>query len=136
MTVSVISELSDQQRTELHDLFQNEWWTEGREPDEIQKMLNESDVIIGMADTTTNELIGFARVLTDTVYKALIFDVIVRSDHRGTGLGERLIEQVIEHPALSQVAHFELYCLEELVPFYERWGFTAEPGNLLLMRRG
>lgn len=84
-------------------------------------MLNEPDVIIGMADTATNELIGFAHVLTDTVYKTLIFDVIVRSDHRGTGLEERLIEEVVEHPALSQVAHFELYCLEELVPFYERW---------------
>ena len=28
-------------------------------------------------------LVGFARVLTDTVYKALIFDVIIHPDHRG-----------------------------------------------------
>lgn len=135
MNLAVISELSEEQKDDLHELYQNEWWTAGRERDALEEMLDHSDVIIGLVDTDTNDLVGFARVLSDTVYKALIFDVIVRSDRRDRGLGERLIDEIIEHSALSQVEHFELYCLDELVPFYEQWDFTDVLGDLRLMRR-
>jgi GNAT superfamily N-acetyltransferase len=70
------------------------------------------------------------------VYKALVLDVIVDEGYRRTGLGARLMEEVIGHPRLQGVLHFELYCRPELVPFYERWGFTNELGVIQFMRRG
>lgn len=102
---------------------------------DVETMLAETDVVIGLTDSVTGDLVAFARVLTDSVYKALIFDVIVRDDRRGTGLGGRLMEEILAHPDLGRVDHFELYCLDDLVPFYERWGFTDELGELRLMRR-
>jgi hypothetical protein len=45
------------------------------------------------------------------------------------------MERLVSHPDLARVKHFELYCLPELIPFYERWGFSTEVGEIVLMRR-
>ena len=121
---------------QLHRLYLAEWWTNRRSADDVRRMLDGSDVVIGFVDEETGVLAGFARVLTDYVYKALVLDVIVDEAYRGTGLGARLMDEVIAHPQLRGVAHFELYCRPELVAFYERWGFTNKLGVLQFMRRG
>lgn len=130
-----ISTMTADQKDDLHRLYQNEWWTAGRDREEIDTVLEGSDVVVGYVDERTDELLAFARVLTDGIYKALVLDVIVSEDERGSGLGRRLMDAVISHPELSDVTDFELYCLEELVPFYEQWEFTNDLGKLRLMRR-
>jgi predicted GNAT family N-acyltransferase len=116
-------------------MYQSEWWTRGRQLPDIRRMLKHSDMIVGFCDSDSNRLIAFARVLTDSVYKALIFDVMVEASYRGQGLGRALMDAIVGHPALKSVRHFELYCRPELIPFYQRWGFTAELGELHFMRR-
>jgi predicted GNAT family N-acyltransferase len=135
MKIETRSHLSEDQIDDLHRMYQAEWWTEGRERDDIVTMLDGSDYVVAFCDAQTETLVAFSRILTDTVYKALIFDVIVSAEHRGNGLGRMLMDAIIEHPALSEVEHFELYCLEEMVPFYENWEFSDELGELRLMRR-
>src|SRR4029078_11562124 len=76
-----------------------------------------------------------SRVLTDFVYEALILDVIVDEDLRGTGLGAALMDAIVNHPRLASVRTFELACQPELVAFYSRWGFTDKVGRSRLMRR-
>src|SRR3989339_90635 len=65
------------------------------------------------------ELVGFTRVLSDFVYKALILDVIIARPYRGKGWGQSLMQQVIDHPRLQSTHHLELYCLPEMEPFYK-----------------
>jgi hypothetical protein len=45
------------------------------------------------------------------------------------------MDALLEHPSLKTVRHLELYCLPELIPFYRRWGFTDELGELRFLRR-
>jgi len=130
-----ISSLSDSQVRDLIQLYQNEWWTKGRTPEDVQRMLANTDLVVGFCDRDSRRLIAFARVLTDRVYKALILDVIVAPEHRGRDLGAQLMQLVLDHPDLQGVRHFELYCLPELVPFYERWGFTVDVGRVRFMRK-
>src|SRR5262249_53005736 len=127
--------LSAPQVADLLDLYRGEWWTQGRDPRDVQRMLQESDLLVGFCDAASQRLLAFARVLTDYVYKALVLDVIVASSQRGTGLGKALLDAVVDHPALASVQHFELYCRPEMVPFYARWGFTDDVGALRFMRR-
>jgi GNAT superfamily N-acetyltransferase len=134
--VRLIELLSEEQVRDLHGLYQAEWWTHRRNVDDVARMLEASDVVLGFEDEESGRLVGFARVITDFVYKALVLDVIVAASHRGTGMGKALMDAVIEHPELKDVLHFELYCRPELVPFYERWGFTADLGEMRFMRRG
>lgn len=135
MNVEFHDTLTDEQIRELHELYQTEWWTEGRELEDIRRMLDHSDEHIALIDAESDTLIGFSRVLTDYVYKALVFDVIVANSCRNQKLGQELMKAVVNHPALEAVEHIELYCVSELVPFYEQWRFTDELDDLRLMRR-
>ncbi|MBW4642125.1 MAG: GNAT family N-acetyltransferase [Goleter apudmare HA4340-LM2] len=135
MTYKVVTQLTENQILELVDLFKNEFWSQKRLHRDVVKMLNASDILIGLVDEN-EQLIGFARVLTDFVYRATIYDVMIKSTHRQKGLGAQLFDAVINHPQLSEVEFVALYCLPEMMPFYQRWGFTDEIGELHLMYRG
>jgi predicted GNAT family N-acyltransferase len=133
-----VEQIDDRLRGDLMELYRHEWWTNERRGEDVALMLQHTDLVVGLCAGPDGPLVGFTRVLTDRVFKALIFDVIVAEAHRNSGLGRRLIEYVLDHPMLARVRHIELYCKPELIPFYEQWGFTA-PGhdvNFLRMTRG
>lgn len=130
----IVQQLDEPRIAQLHAFFAREWWTAGRSLDETRRCVEGSQVRIGLLDDA-GDLAGFARVITDYTFKALVFDVIVADPYRGKGLGDRLIELVLEHPDLALVRHFELYCLPGMAPFYERHGFSTEVGGVRLMRR-
>ncbi len=130
----VVYSFSESQLRDLHALYQDEWWTKGRTLEETRRCVEGSQVCLGLADTA-GKLIGFSRVLTDFTFKALIFDLIDAPAHREAGLGDRLVSLVTGHEKLRAVKSFELYCLPELVPYYERHGFSDKVGGIRLMRR-
>jgi len=132
--MKIFYRLEQEHIAQLHKLYQKEWWTDKRTLEETQKVVENSQIVIAMLDEN-NELQAFARVLTDYVFKALIFDVIVSEKYRGQGLGKELMSLVQNHSALEVVKHFELYCLPEMVGFYEDFGFTKELENLVFMRK-
>jgi ribosomal protein S18 acetylase RimI-like enzyme len=127
--------LSESQTGQLHSRFQNEWWSAGRSFADVRVMLQNSDFIFGIVATESQELLAFARILTDRVFKAVIFDVIVHPARRHASLGTLLMAHLFEHPELANVRHFELYCLPERAGLYQQDGFTAELGELLFLRR-
>lgn len=81
-------------------------------------------------------LVAFARVLSDFVFKACIFDLIVTEDHRDRGLGKALMGKILYHPRLEMVPSFELYCQPEMTPYYQSLGVTVINDQLILMRKG
>ena len=92
-----------------------------------------SQICIGILDNDEN-LIGFTRFISDFIYKAIIFDVIVSASYRGQGLGQKLISLVKNNEKLKEVKHFELYCLPEMETFYSNLGFSIDVGGIKLMR--
>ncbi|WP_165546611.1 GNAT family N-acetyltransferase [Kribbella soli] len=120
---------------ELTDLMRTAWWMTDRTPADVHHLLDHSDLVIAVTHDPTDQLVGFARVLTDYAYVALILDVIVAESHRGSGVGAVLLDAVVDHPALTDVRSLELVCQPALIPFYHRWGFTTEVGTSHLMRR-
>ena len=130
----IISELNEQQISELIELYTHEVWSQNRSREDVTKMLAASNVVIGLVDDY-DHLIAFIRVLTDFVYRAFIYDVIVKASHRNQGVGKKLMDSVVDHPRLQTVERLGLSCLPEMIPFYERWGFTSEVGGVQLMAR-
>ena len=126
-------QLDEPQLRELHALYAGEWWSKGRSLEDTRACVERSQVNIALVNPKGG-LVAYARVLTDYVFKALIFDVIVAKPCRGEGLGDRLMFLVRNHPELQQVRHFELYCRPENFPFYARHGYTTEVGETQLMR--
>jgi GNAT superfamily N-acetyltransferase len=130
-----VEALTEDQVGQLHALYQGEWWSAGRALDDVRRMLTHSGLVVGLVEPGSGTLVGFGRVLTGFVYHATLYDVIVVADYWGQRIGHRLIEAVVHHPRLSGVATIWLCCLPEMVPFYERFGFTGEIGELKWMRR-
>lgn len=128
-------ELTPGEVDQLTDLFQQEWWTKGRQKADVERLMAQAGPVFAFIDPLNGELVAFARAMTDGVYKAMIFDIIVKETWRNTGLGRLLMDTVMNDPMLARVKHRELYCLEEMLPFYEKWGFTAHLPGLFFMRQ-
>jgi predicted GNAT family N-acyltransferase len=135
MSLQVRESLSGDHAEQLLAMFGMEWWTDRRSADEVGVMLRNSDLVIALVEEATDRLVGFARVLTDEIYLAVILDVMVARDFRGHGTGQMLIEAVLNHPTVANVNSIELVCQPDLMHYYERWGFTGAIGSSRLMRR-
>ena len=98
-------------------------------------MLSASAAVVGLTDKN-GTLIGFCRALSDGIYRATIYDVIVDEGYQGSGLGKKLMDTILIHPALVNTARIELACLPELVPFYEKWGLEVVPPEWKQMVKG
>ncbi|MBD2626900.1 GNAT family N-acetyltransferase [Trichormus variabilis] len=134
MNYKVVNQLTETQIYELVELYKNEFWSKDRTYERVVKMLKASDIIIALVGDE-EELIGFCRVLTDFVYRGTLYDVIIQPNCREMGFGAKLLDEVINHPQLKEVENIALYCLSEMIPFYERWGFQYDVDGLKLMRR-
>lgn len=131
--MQIIDKFTDQHIRQVHQLFQQVWWANERTLEDTVTCVQGSQVCIGILDDD-DQLIGFARVISDFIYKAIIFDVIVSNRHRSSGLGQKLMQLAKNHDKLQKVTHFELYCLPELEAFYTSLGFSTEVGGIKLMR--
>ncbi|MEO1928629.1 MAG: GNAT family N-acetyltransferase [Nautiliaceae bacterium] len=117
---------------DLMNLYKNEWWTKNRSKEEVIKMLQNTTLVFGIVEN--DELVAFSRVLSDRVYKAFIFDVIVKEDFRNKGYAKILMNEILNHKELKNVKTFELYCKDEMIGFYEKSGFKKVEDLVLLKR--
>jgi GNAT superfamily N-acetyltransferase len=120
---------------QLLELYGQAWWASDRTADDVRAMLEETDLVFALVDREADRLAGFARVLTDGVYRAFVYDVVVDARYRDRGLGRTLMDAVVAHPRLGRVELIELSCQPELVPFYRRCGFEVATNASTLMRR-
>lgn len=123
----VIETLNTQHIDQLENLFKKMWWAKDRTREEMLIML-ETCMSFGVIETKNQKLIAYARVLTDVIKYAYIFDVITDEEYRGNGLGKMLINTIINHPKLRNVQNFELTCAPDMVAFYEKFGFSENYG--------
>jgi predicted GNAT family N-acyltransferase len=134
MNYQVVNQLDETQISELVELYKNEFWSYNRTYPGVVKMLAASDIIIALVNEE-KELIAFCRILTDFVYRGVLYDVIVKPSYRKMGFGAKLLDEVVNHPQLKEVENMALFCLPEMIPFYQQWGFTNEVVKLELMYR-
>jgi GNAT superfamily N-acetyltransferase len=70
------------------------------------------------------EQIGFARVVTDYATFAWIADVYIESEHRGRGLGKRLVAAILGHEELQGLRRW-LLATADAHELYRQYGFEA-----------
>jgi GNAT superfamily N-acetyltransferase len=69
------------------------------------------------------DLVGFARVVTDYATFAYLGDVYILEEFRGLGLSKWLIETIINHPDLQGFRRWIL-ATKDAHTLYEKFGFT------------
>jgi len=125
-----VRDLTDDDAPELTGLYGEYGWWADRDVEDIRRALTGTEVAVGVEDG--GDLVAAARVLTDYTYYADVFDVVVAADRRGEGVGERLMDAVVEHPDLQRVVGLSLLCRRGLVTFYESVGFERHDGEVEL----
>ena len=118
--------------TQLQALLnEHSFWARGRSKRELKQMLKRSDAVVSA--WKDSRLIGFGRATSDWSFRAALWDVVVASDWQGHGLGKRLVEALLEDPALVGVERIYLMTTNS-GGFYERFGFLAVKNQQLMMR--
>ena len=82
-------------------LNKNTFWAKGRSKQQIRKMLSNSTVVVSLWHH--NQLIGFGRATSDLVFRAVLWDVVIASDHQGLGMGKLIIEAILNNKKIKSV---------------------------------
>jgi predicted GNAT family N-acyltransferase len=115
---------------ELLTLYRTyDWWADRTEED-LKHALRHTDEMVILRDHDTEIIVAAARILTDYIYYAKIYDVIVSEEYRSNGIGRQLMEAITDHPKLAETRGLELLCREGLVPFYQSCGFEINDQNI------
>ena len=102
----------------LHSMLSRSHWAKGRSREAIEKTIANS---LCFSLINANELIGFARVITDGVTYAVVLDMIIREDFRGQGLGKLLVQCIGQHPEVVPLR--QVLWTSAAVDFYQKGGF-------------
>jgi GNAT superfamily N-acetyltransferase len=135
MAIEFIDTLTEPQIEQLTLLYQQQWWSQGRTRSAVQKMLAGTQVVIALAESESGRLVGFCRLISDGIYRAMLLDVMVDQEYQGRGLGRRLVEALLSHRDIKDVEVVWLCCDPKMVPFYKKWGFDLIVDNRAWMHR-
>ena len=102
-------------------LSEESYWAKGRSREQVERSI-ENSVCYGAY--AGDELVGFARAVTDKATFAWLADVFVVPEHRGRGLGQKLVEAALDDPDLVDVYRWFLGTADAH-DLYRRYGFDA-----------
>lgn len=122
---------SDIDLEQLKQLFDvHAFWARDRRIEDLRIAIEHSNPTLSVWDG--DSLIGFARATSDGIYRAMIWDVVIDEKYRGLGLGRRLVNTLISHPALARVERVYLTTSHHQ-NFYERLGFVRNDTATMIL---
>jgi GNAT superfamily N-acetyltransferase len=105
------------------------YWAIGRPRATVERLVREASRVVGLY--YEGQQVGFCRAVTDYVSFAYLADVYVLPDHRGHGLGEALVGEIVEGSGWS--VRWLLHT-GDAHSLYRRFGFGAASSRA--MERG
>jgi GNAT superfamily N-acetyltransferase len=102
-----------------HFLSREAYWSPGVSREVVERSI-ENSLCFGVY--RGEEQVGFARVVTDRATFAWIADVYIEAEHRGHGLGKRLVAEILGHPELQGLRRWMLGTADAH-ELYRRFGF-------------
>ena len=111
-------------------MCQNTFWASNRSRKDIKKMLGGSLVVISVWQG--KNIIGFGRATTDTIYRAVLWDIVVDKRYQGKGVGKAIVEALVKNPLLSKVEKIYLMTTNH-EEFYSKMGFVKDSKKTLML---
>lgn len=116
----------------VHAFLTECYWAEGIPFELVRRSIEHSlPFVVRRGD----ELVGFARVITDYATFAYVGDVFVLDDYRGLGIALWLMEVIAAHPELQGFRRWTL-ATSDAHDLYEKSGFAplGNPGTWMERR--
>jgi uncharacterized protein len=104
-------------------LLRDEYWRQQSSEEEIVQAVLGSAAWVGLLDEG-DQLVSAGRAVTDGRWTGMVCDVVVAPNRRGSGLGEAVMQLLLDHSAVRGVKRLRLGTRDAMA-FYERLGFRA-----------
>jgi GNAT superfamily N-acetyltransferase len=102
-------------------LSEESYWAADRTKEQTEEAIKNS---LPFGVYKGENLIGFARVVTDYATFAYLGDVFILPAFQGGGLGKFLMKAIVEHPELQNFRRWIL-ATKDAHTLYEKFGFSA-----------
>ena len=116
---------------QLQKLFnQYAFWAKERNKKNIKKMLSNSSSVVTL--WSENQLIGFGRATSDSIYRAVLWDIVVNKSFQGEGYGKLIIEELLSSKEIKRVEKVYLMTTNQ-EKFYNQLFFEEVLDQKLLL---
>ena len=102
-------------------LSEEAYWALGRPFDTVALLVRNSYRVLGLYHD--GALVGYCRAVSDGAVHAYLADVYVLQEHRGLGLGEAMVREMVNSGELAN-ARWMLHT-GDMQPLYRKLGFGA-----------
>ncbi len=110
------------------DLIKASYWGDGRSDERNRRAFDNSLCVGAYLD---GKQVGFGRVVTDYAHFAYLADIVVWPEHRGAGIGKKLIRALLDHPELASVDGWSLRTTDAH-EFYAHFGFVIQNDGMYM----
>lgn len=105
-------------------LLEGTYWNDDVTPAEIAEAHEGSTAWVGARDEQ-GALVASARAVSDGAKHAWIYDVVVRPDQRGRGIGGAVVRLLLDHPGVRRARQVHLGTRDGMT-FYAPMGFVTK----------
>jgi len=105
------------------EMIASSYWAPGVSKQEMLKCSENSALVVG-AFSEDGAQVGFARVVSDKTRFCFIMDVMVDEPFRKQGIGQAMIDYILQHNNLSDV-YFWTLMTKDAHGMYQKLGFKA-----------
>ena len=114
----------------IMSLMKQSYWANERTKETLLKSIEHS-ICYGIYHN--EDLIGFGRAVTDYATVYWICDIVIDTNHRGNGLGKRLMETIMSSKELEGL--LGILATKDAHGLYEQYGFIKEPNKFMMKKR-
>jgi ribosomal protein S18 acetylase RimI-like enzyme len=128
MNITLDSSLDKIDWNEVSALFDLVGWGK-RDTEKLRQAFSASSLVF--AARVDGALAGFGRAMTDGQFYATLFDVIVKPEFQGMGIGTLIIKKLLSN--LEGLRFVHLTAMPGKEGFYRRFGFEKQKTAMVLM---
>ena len=111
-------------------LDHNAFWAKNRTIYDLKKCLANSDVIVSL--WVGNEIVGFGRALSDGIYRAVLWDIVIDQNYQGKGFGKLIVNSLLTSKKIKKTKKIYLMTTNKKL-FYSQLDFKEVTTQNLLI---
>lgn len=118
MKISFSHSIENVEWSRMKEIYRSVGW-KNHDEEKIKKIFQSSNVVAIAYDE--DNIVGFGRALSDGVFNAAIYDVVVDEHYQNKGIGQQIIENLLAQ--LNDISCVHLVSTSGNEEFYKKAGF-------------
>ncbi|MFE7084372.1 GNAT family N-acetyltransferase [Priestia megaterium] len=119
MNISILNTIENIDWSRMKEIYHSVGWKKHNE-EKIKKIFNLSNVVTIAYDK--DKIIGFGRAMSDGVFNAAIYNVVIEDTYQHKGIGQQIIGDLLAQ--LKDISCVHLVATTGNEEFYRKVGFS------------